>query len=778
MFATYLICTAASLASTPGLSQNAQVAVPNVPQGSADENGTGDIVVTAQRRTQNLQDVPISVTVTSGTALRRQNITNLEQLSVQLPAVKIAPTAASDQLHIRGAGSGLNSGFEQSVATFVDGIYRGRARSSRAALFDVDRVEVLKGPQTTFFGNNAIAGAFNITTRKPGDAFGYNATALYSPSDGEYNLEAGIDVPLENGLAVRFSGRASGMDGYIYNSSFNRDEPHLRDWIGRMNVVWRPSASVKSNLRVDVIRNRDRGTYSGELLNCPVPPGFGASRGQCAAYLAAAVGIVDDRLNYQSATGESLFRYDAAEVAFGNDITIGEHTMSLITGYFKHDAKAFSNTIPVPLPGVFGTPSPFPFISTESLSQFTQEVRITSPTGKRLEYMLGAYFLDGDVGFNYDAGFFFAPFSNIARNGFPTNTPVTTKNHTDQHERSLSLFGSATYHLSDALRISSGLRYTRVRKTGFRFQQAGASSGPPYFDNFVPAPISGQLAVLSLIGVPAADFPINRRVDDALLPSFTIQYDVARDVMMYGSYTKGFKAGGYSSSSRDIFDPEKVNAYELGLKSRFFDRSLTVNLALFLSDYLNLQEASQVLTGNSTISVVGNSASSRSKGVELGGALRISDNFSIRADAAYLDARYVDYRNAPCTTLAGLTPGCVQDLSGQRRAFAPEWSGSVGASLSAPVLGAQLKIEPTLAFSSSYKQQSFDPLYSQPAYAKVDLRVGLGNRERGWELAVIGRNLTDKVTAAFRNAVPTSPGSVLALPDRARSIAIQLTIGS
>jgi iron complex outermembrane receptor protein len=752
-------------------------AVPMAPvDNSAD--GTGDIVVTAQRREQRLQDVPISVSVASGSSVQKSNITTLEQLTARLPTVKISATPASDQLHIRGTGSGLNPGFEQSVATFVDGAYRGRARSSRAALFDVERVEVLKGPQTTFFGNNAIAGAFNITTRKPSKELGLNATALYSPSDGEYNLEAGVDLPLSPELRVRLSGRASGMDGYIRNTNLNEDGPHLRDMIGRVNIVWEPSPVITSTLRVDVIHNRDRGTYYAELLNCPADPVYGATRGLCAAYLAASGGKVDDQLNYRSASPDSFFRYDAEEIAFSNDIGLGDHILSLNTTYFHHKAENGSNLIPIPLPGLFGAPSLLPFYAPETLSQFTQEVRLTSPRGQDFEYMVGAYYLHGKLFSGNLVGYNFAPFGNLAGNGFPVNTPLDAITLMDQRENTVSVFGSATYHITPALRVSAGMRYSRVRKTASRSFEVGVSSGYPNFDGFIPAPPAAQPVAAAFVGNSILDYPVNRRVDDAFLPSMTVQYDVAPDAMVYASFSKGFKAGGFSGTTRDVFKPEKVDAYEVGLKSQFFNRALTVNVAAFLSNYKDLQEASQIVINNgaTVVSVVGNSASSRAQGVELGASLRVSDNLNLHGEMAYLDSHYVSYKNAPCTVLGNLTPRCIQDLSGKKRPFAPKWSGSVGLTLTKPLQDAQITIDPVLNFSSRYHQQTFDPLFDQPGYAKIDLRFAVGKKDRGWELAVIGRNLTDEATAAFRNQIPTSPGTIIGIADRGRSVAIQFTI--
>src|SRR6185312_14273182 len=227
-----------------------------------------EVVVTAQRREQRLQDVPVAVTVVSGKALAQQNITSLEAVSVRLPAVRIVSGPLTDYLNIRGVGSGQNAGFEQSVATFVDGLYRGRSKATRAALFDVDQVEVLKGPQTTFFGNNAIAGALNITPRKPDREFDYNFSAL-GGLYGEFQLQGGVSVPLTDTLAVRVAGRYNGSNGYVSNSFTGLSGPHTRELIGRVAVVWEPTDNFSSTLRFDRGRNRNLETYNAQLLNCP-----------------------------------------------------------------------------------------------------------------------------------------------------------------------------------------------------------------------------------------------------------------------------------------------------------------------------------------------------------------------------------------------------------------------------------------------------------------------------------------------------------------------------
>lgn len=314
----------------------------------ASTSGDEDIIVTAQGRTQRLQDVPISASVTTGATLARVNLRNLEDVAVRLPNVKISQAPVSDFVNIRGVGSSLNMGFEQSVGTFVDGLYRGRSRATRGSLFDLDRIEVLKGPQTTFFGNNTIAGALNIVTRKPGDTLQTNAGAFYAPASQEYAVEAGISLPLTDNLGLRVAGRMSGMDGYIKNSNLNNHGPDLDDKIGRVSLRWEPSDAIEMNGRVDVIRMRDKGIFNSELIDCPPNPLVGTPAGACARYLAASGGVVDDKLDWRSAAGASFLNYDMVEALWNTKITLGEHSMTFTTGYFDHEIGLANDVAPIP----------------------------------------------------------------------------------------------------------------------------------------------------------------------------------------------------------------------------------------------------------------------------------------------------------------------------------------------------------------------------------------------------------------------------------------------
>lgn len=762
-------------------------AVPAYSNETAPETETttpeADIVVTARGREQRLLDVPVAVSVVSGAELERADLRSLQDVTARLPNVRINNGTNTDVLVIRGVGSGANVGFEQAVGTFVDGVYRGRSRATRAALFDLDRVEVLRGPQTTFFGHNAVAGALNIVTRKPGNELTVNASALYEIEHGEYALEAGVTVPLADTLSVRVAGRLSGMDGYVANGTLGRDGPQMRDRIGRISVRFEPSDSFRSDLRVDMARLRSRDAFPGEIVGCPPAAAYGAAGLACARHLAGA--FPESQLNYAAAGRETFFNYDYTEAAWTNQLDFGGASLTSITAYFEHENDAKIQLIPTADIG-FGGSGMLPTRNLEEFKQFSQELRLQSDAGNTIDWMVGAYYAHGELEARNRTGFHFVPFSLITP-GLSTplapNTPIAGRPTLSQRDNVYSAFGSLTWRASEALRLNLAARYSKVDKAGSRTMSWGILDGN-LGENFVALPLADQILINAGRGSSMAQYPITNRSDDKFMPSVGIEYDLAPDVMAYATYSYGFKAGGYDASAQGgIYGPETVNAYEAGIKGSLSGGLATFSLAVFRSNYKDLQETSIVFTGTgnqqSITAVVANAAGARVQGVELSGSLRAADWLRINADIGYLDATYTDFPNASCTVLA--TAGnarCTQDMSGKRRAYAPEWTGTLGASVTLPVLDdISLRIDPALFFSSSYfMSATADPLLRQAGFAKVDLRVGIGPDDRRWELALIARNLTNKATSSFIAPLPTANGSTIVYPDRPRSIALSAAV--
>ena len=781
--------TAIVMASSGAVSAQAQDA-----DSAVDDAVYGEIVVTAQGREQSLRDVPVAVTVTSGEQLAENNIVDLQDLSSRLPSVRLARAPAVNLMTIRGVGSALNAGFEQSVGTFLDGIYRGRSRASAAALFDVERVEVLKGPQSTFFGNNVIAGALNITTRKPKHEFSVNATALYSPSDGEYNAEAGINLPVGETLALRLAGKFYGMDGYVRNELLDRDEPKSDNWIGRVSLLWEPSDNWRSDLRFD--RGRIRSHPAAEATLCPPDDVYGGPEGTCARYLAA--GFTDGEFDYHGRNFGQVFDYDFKELALTNNFDLGPVTLTTVTGYFDHEVDLVADVAPMGMPGIFGQPVTQAVVLPESFRQFSQEIRLVSKTGGFLEYMIGGYYSHEKLDADQYVTLHLIPVGVILRNvaasplfnipDFPLapNASVSQNVNYAQKTENWSAFGSVTLNLSDAFSVDFGLRYTRVVKTIDRSYQIGQSGDPysmpgaftPYAD-----PIIQAVGAVAFRGAPG-NFPDPRKTDDDLLPSIKLTYDINPDVMTYLSYSDGFKAGGFAQApALNVLEPETVKAYEAGVKATLMGGNLFTTLAIFRSDYKNLQEATQTTVNGVVFQTQANAAATRAQGVELSFNAKISPGLSFFGDVAYVSSKYRDFDSSPCTVLGtiGLDSNCVngiQDVSGKRRGYAPKWGGNIGLSYSTPIGDAlELKIDPSMYFSSHYFQSATaDPLLSQPGYAKFDLRVAVGADDGRWEVAVIGKNLTDKKTASFRQGMGTSPGTTQLYPERPLSVAFQASV--
>lgn len=770
---TRLLLSISFLVAAPALAD------PMTPADAGGDDGA-EIVVTAQGRQQRLQDVPLSATVASGEQLASGNIRDLQDLGNHVANVRITSAPASDQLHIRGVGSGLNANFEQSVGTFVDGIYRGRSRSSRAALFDVDRVEILKGPQTTFFGNNAIAGALNITTRTPGDSFDYNASLLYG-SDREYAVEGGITVPIDETLSVRVAGKAYGMNGYVKNDLTGDSGPHQRDWIGRATVVWKPSTDTTSTLRIDRGRARDDDAYPTQAVNCA--PGTPTAQGLCARYIAQAGPAVDGKLDHHYAAQPSSFDYDFVEAAWRNELRLGSITLKSLTGYFDHEVDATFNLMPLPLIGVSGTNVLFGVSSPEKYHSFSQEFRLESDADAPFSYTLGAYYSRGKLQTESALGYFFAPLgAALGGVGYSAASPLSSATSFRQTDRTLSGFGAASWRATDSLRVNGALRYSVVRKTATRSVVSGIVAPGTLFptrDGIIAGTAPQQAAINAVLAVDAAPYVDGSRTDKKLMPSIGIQYALGSNAMTYLTYTKGFKAGGFSSvSSINLFGPENVDAYEAGIKSTLFDNRVTLNVSAFWNDFKDLQEASNFLLPNgSSLSLIQNAGRARSRGIEAGTTIRISPAIGLTADLAYLDAKYTSFPNGPCRpsqVLASAT--CQQNLSGQRRQFAPKYNGNVTLNVAVPLGDHVVSFDPSLFFTSKYSQQvNNDPIFFQPGYAKIDARLAYGASDKRWEIALIGKNLTDKTTAGFRNSLQNF-GSVFALVERGRSVALQLSI--
>ncbi|MBB5708228.1 TonB-dependent receptor [Sphingopyxis panaciterrulae] len=779
----------------------ASVAMPSTAFAQAsDQPGAGtenaEIIVTAQRREQSLQDVPISIAVASGETLRESQVSDLSDLGNRISGVKINSAGASDSLNIRGIGSGFNMGFEQAVGIFVDGVYVARSQVIRGGFLDLERIEVLKGPQSTYFGSNTIAGALSIVTKKPSQNFEGYVSALYSPSDDEYDVQAAVGGPLADGLSMRGAFRLFGMGGYIKNLRLDNRGPNNSDIQARLALRYETPGALDVNLRIDYAKYDDKHTELQEIVNCPPAPGYGAGpnfdqpAGTCAGILVP--GDQDNKLNYVTASGDASFELEAINGALDIAVPIGGHTLTSTTGYYYHDL--FRTTVSgasFALPA-FNLPVGLPLSQPEKFRSFSQELRFESDKGGLVEYMLGLYYDNSNMKGAINTGFYFSDFGALANARamatgaavIPTATPVAQEVYGDQDQSNRSIFAAATVNLSDAFRVNLGARYSSIRKEAHRTTRAGRGDAiGQVADEFSPEQFNTWATT---VGRVAGDYRNTKRTDEKFMPSVNIQYDVTPDVMLYASFATGFKAGGWSiGQNLDEFDPETVKSYEAGIKASWLDRRLTTNITIFNSDYDDLQESTTIIDANGiNQSVIANVGKARARGVDLEIGVRPFTDFSLSANIGYLDAKYLDYANAPCPILptdpalvARIAPICpVPNLGGGRKAYAPKWSGSVSANYSTDLSSdLKLKLGSWLYFSSRYFQQAnVDLLTSQPGYAKLDLRASIGSIDDRWEFGIVAKNVTDKATGNYRAAM-TGSNAVAVRVDRSRSIAFQLS---
>ncbi len=699
-----------------------------------------EVVVTAQKRQQSLQDVPVSVSVTQGETLDNFSLGGLEALAGTLPNVTIAENATQDSVTIRAIGSGANHGFEQSVGTFIDGVYFGRGRSSRAPFLDIERVEVLKGPQGVLFGKNTIAGALNITTRKPGDEFEGSISGEYFDGDESYAVTGVVSGPLSDNIGGRLVVRTRETDGYVSNKSGPdgtvKDETFVRGIL---------QFDVSENL--DITLKAEASSFDQEGRHLQLVEG-----GPRLGNYQSVDPNYEQKLDYDKSANNPIFGddfddTDARNISATLNYALGDLTLVSITSYVGYE---YENNVPANFTAGIETATK---MYDEEHTQFSQELRLQSDTGGQFEYIVGVFYQTEEVDhlqfFDFDT-------AQGRADGFPLPPFVgrTTFDLTQDLD-SLAVFGQGTWHLSERLRTTLGLRYTKDEKD-IDFVQTTTGVLP---------------------------FP-NRSTDDSrddsdVTPSITLQFDASDDMMWYASFSQGFKSGGFDFESAAQFEEETVDAWEIGFKSTLADGSVELNVAVFNSQFENLQTAAW----NGSSFVTGNAAEATTRGLEVDGRWQISDKVMLTGAVAFLDAKYDSFDGAICHAAqqvahgaaTGMNPNtCQQDLSGEPLQFAADYAGNINLNYTDMVSNSlELRATVGVEFTDSYfTALDLDPVSEQDSFLKLNARIEIAS-DAGWSLALVGKNLTDEDTTTWINDVPFFRGAYFGSIDPPRSIGVQ-----
>ncbi|MCH4894784.1 TonB-dependent receptor [Sphingomonas sp. SFZ2018-12] len=689
-------------------------------EAQTDDPLPGDIVVTARRRAESLQDVPISISAFGEDALSNLQADTLSGIQYATPNLYLDQGDAGNAvIYIRGVGQNDSLAFaDPGVGVYVDDVFISRSQAAFLEVFDVERIEVLRGPQGTLYGRNTIGGAIKfVSTRPTRDVTAYGEVG-YGNFDSLI-LKGRLSGPIAGDtLRAKVAFAYSKRDGYNQNSFTGQDDGDVDTLSGRVSLLFEPSSDVEFLLsadgrvdRPDTSRSPVRetpitGAIPGGLVTFPASPGD------------YQVDTNANGLSDQTGWGVAL-----TSRWFVND----KVTVESITSYreFRFDLNLDTDGSRLPILDI---------LLNQDQRQFSQELRLTYEDPDNLTFTGGLYyFYDDDTTFsgvdNGAATIFGFP---VTLFGFASSSLAETRQETNSY----AIFGDATYQLTDRLSISAGLRYTTEDR----------SSGRLFENFFNPAISTIRNTPPFLAGVGVAGRPINGEASfDAFTPRGSISYQASDDVLLYASASRGFKSGGFDGrASTDFafqpFRPEFVWSYEGGAKTSWLDGRLTLNGSVFYNDYTDVQVTSfgsDPVTGV-FVSLFTNAASASAWGAELELLAQPTDGLAITGSLGLLDANYDRF-----DILVG---GVVTDVSDRRVVNAPDFNASLGATYTAPLSS---YLSATFHVDGSYRSTvateiTDSPLLRQEGYERINAFVALNGPQDRWQLRAGVENLTDR----------------------------------
>lgn len=710
----------------------AQSAANDSPAVEADQASVvSEIVVTAGKRSERLQDVPTSVGVVGGDQLARQNVTAVPDLVRATPALNASGSFGA--LSIRGVGSvGFSRSSEGSVGVVIDNVALASGSTTPPQLFDVARVEVLAGPQGTLFGRNSSAGVLNIVTNAP-DPTGFEAaTHADIGSRNSYLAQGMINVPVSDSAALRITGAYNQQPDVMKNLA-NGGSVSIRESSARARFLWEPTENVTVNLIGDYDFLNKKGDVSYVVYYAT--PGSALANGLAAC--GVNIGPSNDAGCVNNGKGTSFTTWGLSNQV---DWRIGEHTLTSITAYrefrqgnYFYDVDSLPEFI-------------FTQFGTQSAENVSQEVRLTSPTGGRLEYVLGLYYFDYEFDGTTSQ---FGPVLKLT--GVPINLGQTLD--TTASTRSYAAFGQGTLRLTSNLRLNLGARIDR--------EEVEATTVGRLYPGAV-APVA------SIAGVDASvtDTDFSYKVG--------LQYQIAPEIMAYASYTRGYKGPAINDQGGGpgvpaIVRPEIPKASEIGLKSAWFDGRLVVNAAAFHTKVEDFQAT--YFEPTLGVFVYGNAPSLTSKGFEVHVLGRPAPGLTVNGGASYTDAKYgAGYvvscgqgqtAAEGCMTLrdsSGAVIGTGDDAVGNRLIGSPRWKATFSAEYERPItsqLDGFVQVDAVYTSKVSWSA-AYSPRLATPGATIVGGRLGVRTNDGRYGLAVFARNLFDVYRPTVRIATPVA----------------------
>ncbi len=735
-----------------------------------------EILVTAQKRVETMQEVPISVSALSGEKLEEAGVENLEDLTAHLPNIHFTETGISTQVRVRGIGSDNSQGFEQSVGMYIDGIYYGRAQLFRAPMMDMARAELLRGPQSTLFGKNSIAGALNLTTARPTEELSGRLAVSQTDEFAEQEVNGMISGPLSNKVRARLAIREFEDEGYFYNA-FTREDTAISD-----ESTVRLSVEVDASDKLSFYFKGEKNEF--ETLGRPIestldePLVAGGLDYNDYLTLFSQPGF-DDQLDYvRDVNAPEFSNSEISNFTLEAEYEFDSFILTSVTGQldYNYDEKCDCD---------FTAADILDTDLIEDYEQFSQEIRFSSNTESDLEWIGGVFYQSYDQEFKDLTHI--SDESLLAQLSAQTAVMAGTgvRREFEQSSDAWAIFGQATWSFNPQWHLTVGARYTEETKEAYKVinitedYEATTPVSDPVQAAILGATYFGVFLLESEQAPGDGYNVVGERDESAFTPMLNLQFDANDEIMLYGSYTNGFKAGGFDPRSNRVgtfgpvpignvdpllhfeFEEERADAFELGMKSSLADGRGELNLALYHTKYEDLQISQ--FDGGVGFNV-GNAKDTVVQGIEVDGRWALADGLTLSYGASWLDFEYKDFENGNC--YEGQTPdGADLDndgnrdtcsYTGKRGVYTPELTVNLSLDYSYPITG-EWDIVGFIDVQHIGDQQvhvNLDPAGEIDAYTMFGARLGLD--ASNWSIAVVGKNLGDEEVLSYSANAPLS----------------------
>jgi iron complex outermembrane receptor protein len=751
---------AVALLAQPALAQGAEPAA-----AASDTGALREIIVTAQRRQDSIQSIPVAVTALDQRALDAATVEDIRDFSGRVPSLVVDNVAAGPSaaaISIRGISfEDIEKSFDPAVGVVVDGVFIGTNTGQLLDSFDMERLEVLRGPQGTLFGRNTIGGVISVTRTKPTEDFGVKGQFAYSNFDTKRGRLVVNSGTLGGIIALKAFGFYDNTDGFYFNQTKNRREGRYEVLTGGVTALITPADGIKAQITYEHMRERGEtivgsASQTGKDLVCLAAgaPGF-APPSQCNRQLLPGRGLYTTFSQI-----ETPVTNDTDAVTGNIDIDIGDFTLTSVTGY-RTNKEAVTQDFDATSAAFFETQR------NQKYRQFTQELRIVGDVTDTINVLVGGFYFNSNYKLDQTT-----TLGAVLAGG----APALLRQYVDHTTKSYAGFVDARWKISDRLNFGIGGRYTHDDKEIFNnYGRIGAlvRITQPTFDGQSCVQVTGLLALAPGVNVPAYG-PANNCSGSQGFGQFTwrasLDYEIADGQRVYASYNKGFRSGGFNGrasgpTTLGPYNPETVDAFEVGLKADWLDKTLRTNISAYYSNYNNKQEEivqpSAPGSASPQETVVRNASSATIKGIEAELIVQPTAELTFSTALTYTDAKFNSFFN---DVNGDLIPDDVSTLELRR---APKYQASVTMDYSKPLANGVIDFSTTLRFVSKYQTCVIPNRPVVLGAVRNDDRCQTRDREdlaaqvsytfeiaqgREIRVAVFGRNLTD-----FRDIGATLP---------------------